>query len=270
MKKIIGIFVTIILGMTTFIACDPVEIRNDPGGEVSQADIDKLVSVTVEQRNGVNSNYLLLKSEGLHALTSFEYQTGTYRGVNGRVMAYVAPGNYTVKANILNPNGSLVVKEFPVKIDECFDLDPAWDLFWGTGTKIWSWDDKASLVWGNGGFNGNKAPAWWGVSINDAGGQVPGEGKGATMSFGKGAVLIKNRTDGTSEKGVFILDMTKKLGTWSIGNMTTIGTTVLLGTKRNANSFYIIQITKDQMVLAHAPAGTGDWGEAYFWMFRAQ
>ena len=275
MKNIIKIFAVIIAA--AFVSCEPVENRNGLSGRVTQAEIEQHIKVETEMRNGVRSNFLLIDSEGLNALTIFEHGMGSYIGKKARVMGFVVPGDHVIKVHILNRDGSRDSKEINVTVDECFDLHPAWDIFWGeSGSKTWTWDDQQSgeVVFGNGGYRVDNGPAWWRVPIEappppGTGDLVPGEGRGATMTFKKGAVMTKERTNGTSETGDFILDMTQTISGWSIGKVNFTNTTVLLGTNQDAYSFDILKLTETEMVLASAPEGTAGGGPAFFWMFRA-
>lgn len=77
--------------------------------------------------------------------------------------------------------------------------------------------------------------------------------------------------------GSFSFDMSKKKVTsggvsWAIGQFKTVGVTVLCGIspdegKAPVNTYDILHLTDDRLVLAYAPAGTGEWGTAYFWVF---
>jgi hypothetical protein len=108
--------------------------------------------------------------------------------------------------------------------------------------------------------------------------QAPGEGPNSSMVFSiSGASLTKKRNDGTTVVGSFSFDMSKKKVTsggvsWAIGQFKTVGVTVLCGIspdegKAPVNTYDILHLTDDRLVLAYAPAGTGEWGTAYFWVF---
>ena len=282
MKNLIGIF-AIIIAVIIFHSCDPIENRKEMTGVTTMGKIDQYVSVTQEMRNGVRSNYLLLNSDGLDALSSWDYGCGTYKGTNGRVQL-ILPGENTIVFTAWNGDGSILTKEFTVTVDECFDVPYEWQLLCGTGEKVWTWDESQGRIWGNGGYLANVEPTWWGRTLDDIHEEAAGEGNGATITFSaRGPSLIKNKTDGTTETGTFNFDMSKvKLDAgntynWAIGKLYTTGVTVLCGKKMNVasgpiNDYDIIQLTEDVLVLAWSEGGdnAGAWGGCWFWMFRAK
>ncbi|MDR2497527.1 MAG: hypothetical protein LBD21_10420 [Tannerellaceae bacterium] len=278
MKKIKGLF-AIIAVVLLCSSCDPLETRQELKGATTMDKINSLVSVSAEVRNGKRSNYLLLKSDGLDALSSFDYGLGTYVGTNGRVQV-VSRGDNTVVFTALNADGTKLSKEFTVNVEELYDVAPEWEMFCGNGSKVWTWDEQASAVWGNGGYLGNTAPGWWTVAAGDMDGQTPGEGAGATMTFSvKGSALVKNKTNGSAEEGSFAFDMSKQTladgNIWAIGKLSTKGVSVLSGKQPNhgggpVNEYDILKLTNTEMVLAWPEPGAGAWGTAWFWLFRAK
>ena len=59
---------------------------------------------------------------------------------------------------------------------------------------------------------------------------------------------------------------------WAIGQFKTVGTTILCSISPDegsipVNTFDILELTENRLVLSYAPAGTGAWGTAYFWVF---
>ena len=241
--------------------------------------VNNLVSVTAEMRNGKRSNYILLKSDGLDALSSFDYGLGTYVGTNGRVQV-VSRGDNKVSFTALNADGTKLTKDFTVNVEELYDVAPEWEMFCGNGSKVWTWDSQAEAVWGNGGYLGNTAPGWWTVKAADMNGQTPGEGVGATMTFSVvGSSLVKAKTAGGKEQGAFSFDMSKKTmadgNVWAIGKLSTKGVSVLSGKQPNhgnapVTEYDILKLTATEMVLAWPEPGEGAWGTAWFWLFRAQ
>lgn len=277
MKKLIGLLVII----AALFSCEPVEKRVDIGGAVTQADIDKYVSVTVKVMEGKQSNYIICKSEGLKALTSFKHGLGTYIGVNGEVQGYLIPGNYTVVCTVLNRDGSKVEKNFPVTVDACFNVAPEWELFCGAGTKAWTWSlDESTQPYGMGDALAD-GPDWWCPEIA---GDV--EGPGATMSFStEGTAFTKKRTNGAEVAGLFSFDMGKRFPNYSrsLGQLTTT-IPVLVGQTTGGDTgigaggkdvlvYEIIKLTEDKLFLIQVEPGmspdTEGWGQACWWMFKA-
>ncbi|MDR0230830.1 MAG: Ig-like domain-containing protein [Dysgonamonadaceae bacterium] len=161
-------------------------------------------------------------------------------------------------------------------------LDPM-ILLAGKESKAWTWDEKAPLVFGNGGYLSDTAPGWWGQSAGDLD-QMEGENKGAYMTFSsKGMTLVKTRTNDTKANGTFALDMTKtKMNAggdalWSIGVLDTQDVTVLVGMQPNNDKapvyhYDILRLSPRNMVLAWPEEGDGGgaWSTCWYWMFGAK
>jgi hypothetical protein len=281
MKNRLGIFVVMIAAMA-FVSCEPIEKRNEMKGSVSEAEITQYVVITQDVIDGKRSNWVTVSSEGLKALTSFEYGLGKYVGTKERVMLSVVPTeNSIVKVNILNRDGSKTSKEFSFTVDECFDVDPAWAYLCGTGEKLWTWDEDADPDCYGMGSAWDDAPGWWvpawGADVDEL------EWHGATMSFAAdGAVLTKFKTDGSTEKGFFSFKMYDEDHPnaefdISLGDFNTRDITVLLGKSWSENgddwdadvyNYDILELNDDELVLIHrGPDWDGD--QCTFWIFKA-
>jgi hypothetical protein len=285
MKKILGIFVTAAMGVMLFSSCDPIKDKTEMTGSVTEADVKAKVVVEPVVKDGKKSNYIRLSSDGLApCVTQFKYGVGTYSGPDAVVLGYVVPGNYNVMVTVLNADGTMLDPiAFPVTVEECYDVVPEWALLCGTGAKVWTWDERESRVWGNGGYLRDQKPTWWGVAVSDMNGQMAGNGQGATMTFSAdGAILTKKRNDGVTEEGSFSFDMSKTKnkdgggGLWSIGKLNTTGVTVLSGKAQNKGegpvySYDIIKLNSQEMVVAWSEDGdgAGAGGGCWYWMFRA-
>ncbi|MDF9831424.1 hypothetical protein [Parabacteroides sp. PF5-6] len=270
-------------------ACDPVEERMDMGTmTVTEADLAKVTATPVmrdsEENPGtqVRSNYIHLNSEGIAALSSWFYGTGTFTGTNG-VVQVVVPGRQTLTFTALGPDGTKLTRDIEIEVDECFDVAPQWGYLCGTGSRVWTWnEDESGAVWGNGGYIGNTAPGWWTVSIDDVGGQVAGEGKGATMEFSVvGSSFTKTRTDGSQQNGSFKFSYTgddvvmNGDAVWAEGTLTINGASVLVGINPNAgnapyDTYHILRLNDQYMNLCAPEPGAGSWGTAWFWQFKAK
>jgi len=279
MKTRIELF-TVIVAAMIFVSCDPAEKRLEMTGAVTEAEINQYVSVTPEIRDGKRSNFMIFKSEGLKALTSFKHGLGTYVGVNGRVQCFVVPGDQEVILTVLNPDGTTMTKTYPVNVEECFDVAPEWALFCGTGSKTWSWDDRVSDPYGMGDAF-DYAPNWWQAPIEAI------EGKGATMVFSAvGATIVKNKTDGSMESGTFSFDMTRTFPSYSasMGQLTTTipvlfgkttGEDTGIGSDgKDVRVYDIMRLSNDDLALVWVesnmrPDAEG-WGQATWWLFKAQ
>jgi hypothetical protein len=75
-------------------------------------------------------------------------------------------------------------------------------------------------------------------------------------------------------KGTFDIDLTVFKEGWDVGTLTTTNTTVINGIYPNndnavVENFYILKLDEDELVLSSPEPGvTGDWGTAWFWMFK--
>ncbi len=286
MKKILGIVVIAIMGLISFGSCEPVENRDVMKGAVTEADVRAKVTVEAVVRDGKKSNYIQVSSEGLApCVTSFKHGLGTFVGTNGMFQGFVVPGDFTVEVNVLNADGTMLPPvSFPVTVEACYDVAPEWELFCGTGEKVWTWDGSKNWVWGNGGYLADKQPAWYGEPIGRMEEIAPGEGEGATLTFSaSGATLVKHRSDGSIQSGTFSFDMSKTKTsaadgtTWAIGKLNTSSATVLCGRAQNQGegpvySYDIISLTDTEMVLAWSEGGdgAGAWGGCWYWVFKAQ
>lgn len=261
------------------LSCAPIEDRNELKGSITADQLK--ISAIPEIRDGVNSNYVILNSDGNPCLSSWDYGSGTLIGTGGRVQLLLTGDNEIIYTG-LNPDGTTITKTLVVHVDRAYDVAPEWGLFCGSGEKVWKWDNQADAVWGNGGYLSNVTPGWWTVPIGDMEGQTPGEGAGASMTFSlKGASLTKNKSDGSSEKGTFSFDMSQTTlnaggdALWGIGKLNTSRVTVLSGKQPNADnapvySYDILKLTDSELALGFPEPGAGAWGTAWYWLFRAE
>ena len=171
------------------------------------------------------------------------------------------------------------------------DFDPNM-LFSGESSKVWTWDDQATPMWGNGCYRSDTGPSWWGLpgsegTIDD---KVPLDGTGATMTFSyEGLTLVKERTNGKTVEGTFSVDLSKTKMNWNnstgwaIGKLYTKDVNVLFGVINDDNKtaeemepiyvYDIIKVNDNEMVLSWSENDDPehfDWGYAsWFWLFRA-
>ena len=256
-----------------FAACEPVENRLSMGNPISAEQLD--ISATPVMIDGKRSNKVVMENHS-PVMSSWNYGVGVSKKMTDTVLLVITGDNDIVFTG-LNPDGTTINKTLTVNVEELsFPVPEEWALLCGDGEKEWVWAETAP--WGNGGYLANEEPAWWIVDQEGIEEQVEGEGPNSSMIFAiNGASLTKNRNDGTSEIGTFSFDMNKKKVTsgdvsWVIGEFKTVGTTVLCGISpdegnASVNTFDILELTEDRLVLAYAPAGTGEWGTAFFWVF---
>jgi len=277
MKQIITYIGLLILGLLAY-ACEPIEDRMELGSTITADQLD--ITATPVIINGKKSNKVVLDNKS-PVLSSWDFGTGTTQKKTDTVLL-VTTGTSEIIFTGLNPEGTKITKKVEVTVDELtFPVPLEWGYLTGGTERNWKWDETAPAVWGNGGYLGNSAPAWWTLKEADINGQAPGEGIGAKMTFSlRGAKLTKTKSTGEKEEGAFSFDMTKvtKLddGTvWAKGKLTTRGVTVLCGKSPNEGNapvyeYDIMILNNEKMILSYAEPGAAAWGTAWFWVFRAE
>lgn len=266
------IYISILL-MVLFAACEPLENRLPMGNALTAEQLD--LSVTPLMVNGKRSNKVVMENHS-PVMSNWNFGVGVSQKMTDTVLLVITGDNDIIFTG-LNPDGSTITKTMTANVEELsFPVPKEWGLLCGEGEKEWVWAETAP--WGNGGYLANFKPEWWVLDLNGIEEQVEGEGPNSSLVFAiNGASITKARNNGTIEKGSFSFDMKKKKVTsgevsWAIGQLNTLGTTVLCGISPDegsvaVNTFDILELTEDRMVLAYAPAGTGEWGAAFFWVF---
>jgi len=262
----------------TFVSCNPIENRMEMTGATTMDKIDKFVSVSQETRDGLKSNYINLNSDGLDALSSWDYGSGSFYGTKGRVQL-VLPGENTITFIALNADGTQLTKQFTVTVDSCFDVPPQWAILCGEGTKVWTWDPSLGEgAYGMGDALNSSSADWWAPGLSGK-----PEGIGATMSFSvRGVAFTKNLTNGTSVQGTFSFDMSKTYTNYnrSSGELST-SIPVLMGQTTGAATgngsggkdvsvYEIIKLDDDNLWLSWVEPGvdpTQGWGQGTLWFF---
>lgn len=276
MKKLTILYFSLLAIILT--SCDPTEKVYSLGDQISANELN--ITATSIVVNGKKSNKVILENHS-PVLSNWDYGVGATQRQTDTVLL-VVKGDNKITFTGLNPNGTTITKELTVSVDELsFPVPLEWGYLCGTGEKEWEWDTTQPAVWGNGGYMANSAPTWWPVKVEDIEKENPGDGVGASMIFSlQGASLIKNKSDGTKETGSFSFDITKTItlkdGTvWAIGKLKTKSVNILCGISPNEDrmkvyEFDILLINDDRMVLCYPETGAGEWGTAWFWMFKAK
>ncbi|WP_321518180.1 hypothetical protein [uncultured Bacteroides sp.] len=279
MKK--SIIYSMLVGAALLVACDPIEDRDTMTGAITADQLK--ISAKPVVKDGVNSNYIELNSEGNPCLSSWDYGFGILANTKGTVKVMMAGDNEIVYSG-MNPDGTIITKKITVHVDKLYDVEPEFALLCGDkGTKTWVWDDTMGTPWGNGGYKGNTSPGWWKCSVDDIETQAVGkgylgDGKNGSMLFSlKGMKLTKS--DGTT--GSFSFDMSKKTtvadgSVWGIGKLYTKSVNVLLGIQPNQsnaiiNEYDILKLDATHLYLACPESAAGDAGSGcWFWCFKAK
>lgn len=282
MKKISAIAIA---AVALLASCEPICEQYDLGESITAEELKAASSVTVVTEDGVNINYIKCNSTA-KALTSW------FNGVEVKSGAYAEfkmlfTGDLTATVTAFNPDGTTVSVDFPVniqKISEKYPVEPQWGILFGKGVKEWGWNtvdvDKANgkcYFWG--GYqpadiesSADGAGWWWGWAPEEI--QDP-DGGNSVMTFNiAGSKIIKESGTGTIK-----FDMTPT-NTCNIGTITTTGAGILYPYKEDdegvnqrgakCESFEILRLTEQEIVLCADCAGTGAWGRSTYWRFRAK
>lgn len=255
-------------------ACSPIEGDHPQGTVLSENDLDIDVYPLTD-----GGNQIVLINHTPNVAPHWDYGSGISTRQNDTVIVpFLGKQDIVFTAMC---SGGTVSTTRSVSIEHLTSpVAKEYTLFAGTDTagKTWMWDfeDPSDAVWGNGGYPGDKAPAWAVITAADMNSpERDPAGMNGTMVFDMngGANLTKvSQTGEVLGKGIFSFDMTPDKAGWSIGKLTITGTTVLCGFSPNegnktVNTFDILELTEDRMVLAHIL--DNGW-EAWFWCFKVK
>jgi len=268
MKNKIGIFVIGIMAAMAFVSCDPVEDRQEMKGAVTMADIDRIVTVTQETRNGKKSNFFSFNSDGLTALSSFTHSLGTTTGTGtgGKyIQCSLFPGQAEVLFTALNPDGTKLTKTFNFTVEEAFDVAPQWDYITASSSKTWVFAGKGGDegVWYAMTDNSDHTAVWW-----NAGGTCcpPSDVDGRMVFEAQGLVvtIYSSPTDANPKKGTFAFNSDFTQLTFKDG-VNALGAS---GDQANNGVYKVINLSKDELFL-HVGGGMPN-GTGWVWRFKPQ
>jgi hypothetical protein len=252
-------------------ACTPIEDRQEPGPVVPAADFTYTI-----KNDPINDYIVYLDNTTPGVMFSWDYVWGQTRKQTDTVRMQV-PGTYKIRITATTAGG-LVTDSATItvtKSDPTAFQEPEWQMLTNmTMGKTWVFDGSLTKTWGNGGFKGSMGADWWGQSKTELG---PTGNDEMTFDLNGGRNLTLNANSVPRAgiiKGTFDLKMGQILKPgWDIGLLTTTNTTVIKGVYVNngnatAETFYVLKLDANQMLLASPDPGvTGDWGEAFFWFF---
>ncbi|MCC8155081.1 MAG: hypothetical protein LIP01_13340 [Tannerellaceae bacterium] len=280
MKKITLLY-TLLVAMLFTTACDPVENRESLGGIIPASEL-KIDVYSLE--DGGNEIVLVNNTPGVGSF--WDYGSG-YSSRQQDTIIVPFLGDLTVSFTGISSGGT-VTKTETIKVDKIISpVDETWNLLAGTDengkTWVWDCDDPSDIVWGNGASIVDYSPSWNQVSAAQMGEEEPEVGIDGRMVFdlNQKANFTKIGQDGTVlERGAFQFDMSQTMLSadgetlWSIGQLTIIDGTIFKGISPNGggvvvNTFEILELTEDKMVLAHVSPGGMSW-EAWYWKFRVK
>lgn len=280
MKTHIICLFALLLGV--FVACDPIEDREEAGRVLSESE---LAFDMIQEPAG--SNTVTFTNQTPAVIPLFDWGTGfSNKPVTEAYFPFA--GKYTVVFTAYCGGGTVsTAKEFTVnQNDPEYFKDPAWNLISGNGTgKTWVFaaDIPASnyegRIWGNGGFKGMPVgPGWWGRTAADA--KDDKIDLNAELFFDlDGGAHLKTSENGTTTTGSYDLKLNEKVmtsdgQTWAIGSIELAGATIPHGISQNEGlkpvyKFDICTLTDDELVLSYNTGNNrGDGSESWFWRFK--
>lgn len=256
-------------------SCTPIEDREEPGPVVPASEFE----YSITSMPGADYK-LILNNTTPGVMFSWDYAWGVTRKQHDTIRMLV-PGTYKIKITATTAGG-IVLDEKEVTItqpDPNAFQEPEWAYLTNLAAgKTWVWDNTVAGPWGNGGFKGCNAPCWWVVNMTDLAGRgVATDEMKFDLNGGRNLTLtaakVPNAYKGVT-KGTFDISLGSYFPGWDVGKLSTTNVTVINGIQTNAGNqiedeFYILKLTNNQLVLcAPEPGVTGDWGSAWFWMFK--
>ena len=109
MKK--SILLSILAVSVLLASCEPIEHRDVLQGGITESQLN--ISAIPEIRDGVNSNYIQLNSDGNACLSSWNYGFGTLVATKGTVKV-MAKGPNTIVYTGINADGTMITKSITV------------------------------------------------------------------------------------------------------------------------------------------------------------
>lgn len=279
---------TLAIGIIAFASCDPIEDRQSMEPAKSGSELEKTVSVSVDE-NIVNcstsTNDLIVYWKSSSGWSSSEYENQFNTPLKG---------DYTLEATFYGGSEKVTVtNNYTIAQDDPeFFKHPYWKLLSQEGEvrhKTWVWADDNDYaggnVWGNGGWLGSYKGEWWTVSMDWF-----AENKGASpndkLTFSmEGALSFETVMPGTgkpgSGTGTWMMDvggdniLNDGDNVWSEGSITFTDSSIpcgFLGDDKVQYRFWIIKLTENELILS-APEGgpnAGAWSGAWFYHFKRE
>lgn len=257
-----------------FTACDPIT-QDDPGMDANITSEELLSRVLMVQKSEGNNNFTYTTDKSLPVQVC---------SADGSILAYGTKGSFqlvpganpTLTYKYINHDGSVVTAEKTFTVTEYTDLPEIYAKIFGDdyGTTTWVWDTDLSRYWGNGGWESDSGPSWWGApdytSIDEqaTGKGLTAEGDGANAWFSLSFTGVKTSRGETGS--VKVTTSVAKDG-WDIGTMTFTGTIPPMGILPNDGNqrcytYQIIKADGTHLVLcAHSLSNSG---EGWFLCFK--
>lgn len=236
-------------------------------------------ALTIVPRNAGNNNLTFVTSPAQY-IKVYDAETDEMVASGTMPTFQVVPPAREVSFYVttVGQDGSIVKSSAKsLQVSEFTDLPAIYNDLFGDGAggftaHTWVWND-AVKCWGNGGYLEHTAPNWWTNDINETDQQaidkgLPKDGKDGWMKLGLSGVEMSR-----GDKGSIKVNENKVKPGWDIGQMNFKGTYPLLGIQPNGGNapqyeYHILQADGTNLTLCAPEPGAGDWGTAWFWVFK--
>lgn len=265
-----------------FTACDPSEIEEgNIGASLTAEQLQSRVTLT---QTTVGQNKFTFETNPATTVQVLD-QDGNIltTGTSGSIIGTPPLTGLIVRA--INQDGTLVSFKNDVIVNEYVDVPVIYKGLFGPeySSLTWVWDTEASNgVWGNGAYMESAGPEWWQVQAADIDQQCTDKGYAQDGLEGWMTFTLAGKKVETSrgQSGTISWDLSAvaKEG-WDQGTLTFNGTIPLLGLVKMGDTddtfapqyeYHILEADGEHLKLAAPKPGASDWGEAWFWNFKAK
>lgn len=263
--------------LALLVACDPVCQEFDMDATLTAEQLTS--ALTIVPRNAGNNNLTFVTSPAQY-IKVYDAETDEMVASGTMPTFQVVPPAREVSFYVttVGQDGSIVKSSAKsLQVSEFTDLPAIYNDLFGDGAggftaHTWVWND-AVKCWGNGGYLEHTAPNWWTNDINQTDQEaikrgLLQDGKDGWMKLGLSGVEMSR-----GDKGSIKVNENKVKPGWDIGQMNFKGTYPLLGIQPNGGNapqyeYHILQADGTNLTLCAPEPGAGDWGTAWFWVFK--
>ena len=263
--------------LALLVACDPACQEFDIDATLTAEQLTS--ALTIVPKNAGNNNLTFVTSPAQY-IKVYDAETDEMVASGTMPTFQVVPPAREVSFYVttVGQDGSIVKSSAKsLQVSEFTDLPAIYNDLFGDGAggftaHTWVWND-AVKCWGNGGYLEHTAPNWWTNDINQTDQEaikrgLLQDGKDGWMKLGLSGVEMSR-----GDKGSIKVNENKVKPGWDIGQMNFKGTYPLLGIQPNGGNapqyeYHILQADGTNLTLCAPEPGAGDWGTAWFWVFK--
>lgn len=263
--------------LALLVACDPACQEFDMDATLTAEQLTS--ALTIVPKNAGNNNLTFVTSPAQY-IKVYDAETDEMVASGTMPTFQVVPPAREVSFYVttVGQDGSIVKSSAKsLQVSEFTDLPAIYNDLFGDGAggftaHTWVWND-AVKCWGNGGYLEHTAPNWWTNDINQTDQEaikrgLLQDGKDGWMKLGLSGVEMSR-----GDKGSIKVNENKVKPGWDIGQMNFKGTYPLLGIQPNGGNapqyeYHILQADGTNLTLCAPEPGAGDWGTAWFWVFK--